>query len=129
MLDHRSVQQRLELDADILTALREKKDDSMQLHTVDHHFFADREIGLKTLAYITGILGFKTDGPKPSTHRDGTERFVLDVQDRMPTILRAASRTSILMSALADAFRVTYDGWGTFGIPKQAIGEGNPLTD
>ncbi len=100
-------------DAQIKQALIERGDDESKPHTIEHHFLAEQPVPLSELERVGRMLGFNTSEIWEETTDEGGRYFTMNLLSNTTAHLEGLGRESLLMTALAEAFGVSYDGWGT----------------
>jgi regulator of RNase E activity RraB len=113
MPDLEQIKRQMQFDLSTKKAMRKHGDDETKTHVVEHHFVADGEADLTALANIGRLLGFEPGKLNEHADRPGAAYWTFDLLSRTATPLNTLSRESILMLALAEAYGVKYDGWGT----------------
>lgn len=100
-------------DAQIKQALIERGDDESKSHTIEHHFLSEQREPLSELEPVGRMLGFNASEIWDETTDEGVPYFTMNLLSDTTTHLQGLGRESLLMTALAEAFGVSYDGWGT----------------
>jgi len=113
MPSHQEIVDQLSTDAQTKQALNDRGDDETKLHTLEHHFLAEQSEMLSELAQVGQMLGFNVSEIWNEETDDGTRYFTMNLLSDTTTQLQRLGRESLLMTALAEAFGASYDGWGT----------------
>jgi regulator of RNase E activity RraB len=113
MPSRQEIVDQLSTDAQIKQALNDESDDEKKPHTLEHHFLAEQAESLSELARVGQMLGFNVSEIWNETPDDGNRYFTMNLLSVATTQLQGLGRESLLMTALAEAFGVAYDGWGT----------------
>jgi regulator of RNase E activity RraB len=100
-------------DAQIKQALAERGDDESKSHSIEHHFLAEQREPLSELERVGRMLGFDASEIWDETTDEGGRYFTMNLLSDTTTHLQGLGRESLLMTGLAEAFGVSYDGWGT----------------
>src|SRR5690349_15131032 len=103
----------LSTDAQIKQALNDRGDVESKPHTIEHHFLAQQSEPLSELARIGRMLGFDASQIWDETTDEGNAFFTMNLLSDTTTQLHGLGRESLLMATLAEAFGLSYDGWGT----------------
>ena len=103
----------MQFDLATKNALRERGDDETKEHTVEHHFVADNQTALASVAKIGCLLGFGCGDIEQAQDESGLTYWCFDLLSESSTYMNTLARESLLMLALGEAYGAAYDGWGT----------------
>lgn len=113
MPSRQEIVDQLDTDARIKQALNERGDDETLTHTIEHHFLAEQSDMLSELSRVGQMLGFNASEIWEEKMDEGARLFTMNLTSDTTTQLQGLGRESLLMTALAEAFGASYDGWGT----------------